>query len=375
MPETRQIGRLVVHFLGDSAAPLAKSFDGSLAGSQSFRDAMNETARTQRHIYVGSSLEDLRDQPGFDRAGFDPNSERARNTNAFGRPSGADSYFVVVTNKEHHLAQKGGKTFPGSTDLSLVHEFLHPSQMMRTLAESGKLETDESEARTQMREQKIAEELGRTPGKDFPDIFESGPYAVKLESPKVQPMPAPSSDSAPPIDPTNHESGAPTDLTRPMFLPQPGDRSASRPVRETASAAGATPDNPNALASPPDSEGPIGLFSGKPIRFPFAPIFQPLAPAGGASNRNRRSALDNMIWNGLGSRASSPDVDAAPPLVPDRQISSSNAISSASSSGGPGAASAPPMLAPPDSQGPLSLNEAYLEYLKRLKFDQSQVPS
>ena len=61
MAETRQIRGLTIHFLEESAAQLAKSFDGSLAGSKLFRDAMEETARTQRHIYVGSSLDDLRD--------------------------------------------------------------------------------------------------------------------------------------------------------------------------------------------------------------------------------------------------------------------------------------------------------------------------
>lgn len=33
MVETRQIGRLTIHFLGDNAAQLAKSFDGSFSGS------------------------------------------------------------------------------------------------------------------------------------------------------------------------------------------------------------------------------------------------------------------------------------------------------------------------------------------------------
>jgi hypothetical protein len=139
LPETRQIGKMTIHFLGDDAAPIAKSFDGSLARSQLFKDAMNETARTQRHIYVGSSVEDLRDQPGFDRAGFSPHSQEVQNTSAFGKASGADSYFIVVTNQEHRLTQKSGQTFPGSKDLSLVHELLHPSQIMRTFAETGSL--------------------------------------------------------------------------------------------------------------------------------------------------------------------------------------------------------------------------------------------
>jgi hypothetical protein len=84
---------------------------------------MAETARTQRHIYVGSSLDDIRDQPGFDRAGFHPDSKAVREGSAFGKPSGAESYFIVVTNREHHLTHDG-RVFPGSTDLPLVHELL-----------------------------------------------------------------------------------------------------------------------------------------------------------------------------------------------------------------------------------------------------------
>src|SRR5579864_6673130 len=85
----RYLKAVIALLLGLNAAQLAKSFDGSFSGSQSFRDAMDETARTQQHIYVGSSLEDLRNQPGFDRAGFHPNSREVLDTNAFGKPSGA----------------------------------------------------------------------------------------------------------------------------------------------------------------------------------------------------------------------------------------------------------------------------------------------
>lgn len=46
MAETRQIGRLTIHFLGDDAARLGKSFDDSFSGSPSFRDAMAETIFT-----------------------------------------------------------------------------------------------------------------------------------------------------------------------------------------------------------------------------------------------------------------------------------------------------------------------------------------
>jgi|SRR5665647_343225 len=105
MAEIRQIGGLTIHFLGDNAAQLKNSFDGSFAGSKSFRSAMSETARTYRNIYVGGSLEDLKDQPGFESAEFDPNSEAAQNTSAFGKGAGPETYFIVVTGKKHNLAQ------------------------------------------------------------------------------------------------------------------------------------------------------------------------------------------------------------------------------------------------------------------------------
>jgi len=82
-----------------------------------------------------------------------------------------------------------------------------------------------------------------------------------------------------------------------------------------------------------DSDGPIGLFSGKPMRFPFAAIFQTQTPTAAASDPNQRSALDDLIWNGRGSRPSSLDAVVAPSLVPDRYISFGNANGSTSSSG------------------------------------------
>src|SRR3954451_12515244 len=102
-----------------------------------------------RNIYIGGSLEDLRDQPGFDGAGFE--SRRERNTNAFGKPAGAETFFIVVSEKKHNLVQ-GGQKFTGSIDFSLVHELLHPSQIIRELSEMGRADPN-SEARTQMREQ------------------------------------------------------------------------------------------------------------------------------------------------------------------------------------------------------------------------------
>ena len=145
-------------------------------------------------------------------------------------------------------------------------------------------------------------------------------------------------------------------------------RDAGAPLLEdTTSGSGS---QPYAMAAPngqqPDSDGPIGLFSGKPMRFPFAAIFQTATPSAAASDPDQRSALDDLIWNGRRPRASSLDAVAAPPLAPDRQSSFVSENGLTSSSGDPGAAF-PPLPASPDSQRPLSLNDAYLEYLKRLK--------
>jgi hypothetical protein len=105
-------------------------------------------------------------------------------------------------------------------------------------------------------------------------------------------------------------------------------------------------------------------LEGKPKRFLFASIFQTRTPSDGGPDR--RSALDNLIWNGLRSRAFSSDTDTARQLSPDRRISSAfgNVSDSLSNNSDPGFV--PPISAPPDSQGPLSLNDAYLEYLRRL---------
>ena len=395
MAEIRQIGKLTIHFLGDNAAQLAKSFDGSLSGSQSFGAAMDETARTQRHIYVGSSLDDLRDQPGFDRAGFDPNSEETQNTNAFGKPAGADSYFIVVTNRDHHLIQNDGQTFPGSMDLSLVHEFLHPSQIMRTLAETGSLRARDSEARTQMREQKIAEELGRTPGKDFPDVFESGPYGVRLDPAETQPRSTLPSDPAQLVDPMKYGARTSPSPIEPMSL-QRDNWSAPRLVRvngltpqalpamSTASSDSRSswgdrfgngisfpqdipPRNPNLPMPPPENEGPIGIVSGKPMpRWPIPPpIFDTRDNSGTAAGNWLTSALlrDSSV-----SQPSSLDTNGSQAsLAPNGQDSATTAPSDRSD------IFAPLTTSSQNSQGPLTLNEAYQQYRRRL--DASQSPA
>lgn len=391
MAEKRQIGKLTIHFLGDKAAQLAKSFDGSLSGSQSFRDAMDETARTQKHIYVGGSLDDLRDQSGFDRAKFDPSSEETQS--AFGKSAGADSYFVVVTNKDHHLVQNNGRTFPGTMDLSLVHEFLHPSQIMRTLAETGNFFASDSETRTQMREQKIAKELGKIPGKDFPDVFESGPYGLQLDRAETQRSTAPS-DPALPVDPMMYDARTSPNPTEPISL-QLDDLSAPRLVRVngspsaaltaasaafsdnqnswdsrlgsgTSSLGGITPRNSSITASLPEAEAPLGLVSGKPMRFIPLPIFDTRGNSSAAS-RDWLATLAGLSSDGGKSRDSTLAASGpAAPFVFGRQNTSGNGDSVNPPVGNPGDALAPPPSTSPAAQGPLSLNDAFLLYRKRL---------
>lgn len=243
----------------------------------------------------------------------------------------------------------------------LVHELLHPSQVMRTLAEIGKTEAPDSEARVQMREQKIAQELGKTPGKDFPDVFESGPYGVRLAPAETQPRSTSPDNSAPSVAPMKYGAGTPFSDN-----PNPWDDIFGNRI---SSLGGFAPRNPNGPALPAETQGPIASISGKPTRFLFAPIFQTRTPSDGGPDR--RSVLDDLLWNGLRSRAISSDADTAQPLLPDRRISSAFRDESDSSpTMSPGLV--PPMpVAPEDSQEPLSLNDACLEYLRRLGLNQS----
>jgi len=143
----------------------------------------------------------------------------------------------------------------------------------------------------------------------------------------------------------------------------------------TSSAASAALRNPNVLASGTESDGPIGLVSGKPMRFPFAPIFDTRDPSGANGASNRSTALDDLIQGVARLRAPSFDAGVATPPVPNRRVSLSNGNDSNSPSNGPVAAFTPPVLAPQNPQGPFSLNDAYLEYLKRLNANQRQAPA
>jgi hypothetical protein len=182
MAEIRQIGKLTIHFLGDNAAQLAKSFDGSLSGSRSFGAAMDETARTQRHIYVGSSLDDLRDQPGFDRAKFNRDLEKSQS--AFGKPAGADSYFIVVTNRDHHLIQNDGQTFPGSMDLSWFTSFCTHRKLCALSPRPGAFLHAIAKIVRKCVSKRLLRNLGRHPEKIFRMYFNPVPTGFGWTLPK-----------------------------------------------------------------------------------------------------------------------------------------------------------------------------------------------
>jgi hypothetical protein len=109
------------------------------------------------------------------------------------------------------------------------------------------------------------------------------------------------------------------------------------------------------------------------MRFLQLPIFDTRTNSGAIGDPNRSTALESLLWNGGRSQTSAIDTGGpALPFAPTRQNSFDNGNGAASTSGGPGDAFAPPTSAPQNSQGALSLNNAYLEYLKRLNANPSQ---
>jgi hypothetical protein len=134
--------------------------------------------------------------------------------------------------------------------------------------------------------------------------------------------------------------------------------------------------NPNVPGSVSEGQGPIGIFSGKPMRVPFAAIFDTRDRSAATGAPNRSNALDDLISNFGRSQASPFDTGAAAsPFAPNPQNPFDNGNGIASAASGPGDGSAPPTLAPQNPQGPLSLNDAYLEYLKRLNAGRPQAPA
>lgn len=201
----------------------------------------------------------------------------------------------------------------------------------------------------------------------------------------------------------------------------------------TSSSDSITTRNPNLPTSPPRSEGPLGLVSGKPMRFIPLPIFNARDNSNAAGDQNwftmlgglsreggkpQTSAIDvsaqvaPFVSNrqntfGSGSGASSPadgSVDAFIPAASVAQQPQKSAASlimdyiqhlkqldanpSPASVFDTGASAVPfasldditggrsgapsPVPQPPKDQRPLSLMDAYLLYQKRLDANQSQ---
>lgn len=289
---TRRIGNLTVHFLGDNASQLERMFDDAYSRSKTFSSDMRETAQTHRNIYVGGSLADLQDKPGFGDAGFNPQSKEVTERAAFGKASGAESFFIVVPGRSHSLIH-GGQSYPGSTLLALVHELLHPSQTTRELAETGGLGRD-TEARTQMREQGIAAELGMAAGEHFPDVIGSGAlYDVQLDNKLPQPNPAPA-DSVP-VAPIGYFGPAHAPSPQPSWREAAGGL--EPPRYAAASVAAAEPPNglvPNSLM---DAEGDSNPADGKPVRYLSGRIMgkpEPFGLGAGAPIAPRDSSHENF---------------------------------------------------------------------------------
>jgi hypothetical protein len=125
------------------------------------------------------------------------------------------------------------------------------------------------------------------------------------------------------------------------------------------------PRNPNLPMPPPENEGPIGIVSGKPMpRWPIPPpIFDTRDNSGTAAGNWLTSALlrDKRV-----SQPSSLDTNGSQvPLAPNGQDSATTAPND------PDDAFDPRALSSQNSEGALSLNDAYLEYLKRLNANQS----
>jgi hypothetical protein len=125
--------------------------------------------------------------------------------------------------------------------------------------------------------------------------------------------------------------------------------------------------SPNLPTPPLENEGPIGIFSGKPMpRWPIPPpIFDTRDNSNVASGNRLTSALlrDKRV-----SQPSSLDTNGSQvPLAPNGQDSATTAPSDPDDAFDPLASPAQ------NSEGPLSLNDAYLEYLKRLNANQPPV--
>ena len=165
------------------------------------------------------------------------------------------------------------------------------------------------------------------PGDDTLGIVSDKPER-RLSGRIVNPSPASASQASVPAVPfvPSNEVLAPDD--RASF--------SDRFSNWTSSPEGIAPRNPNLPVPPPAPSRPLGFFSGKPM-----PVWTVPPPLGGFLNNS--ASFGNGIGNwyeALTGGASSP-------------------------AGGPNDTRSPPAPEPQESQGPLSLNEAYLLYLAR----------
>lgn len=255
---------------------------------------MAETSRTHRNIYVGSALADLQDQPGFGNAGFDPESKEVKESAAFNKAAGAETHFIIVKPGSHGLFHDGQR-FDGSAQLALVHELLHPSQMIRELAQSG-TSWEGTERQTQIREQRVAIELGKVPGKDFPDVIGSeAPYDAR-QDPEPQPNSV-SPNGQLPVAPTRYFGPARIHPAQPNLME---DGSALDVPRYPRVGSGIPPTGfLNRLIpamTPPSEEGP-SAFETKPVRYPssrFTSKPQPSESADGTTSPPLVPSVENF---------------------------------------------------------------------------------
>jgi hypothetical protein len=313
MVVARRVGSLTIHFLGDNAERHAGMFDDAYSRSKTLRRDMDETSRTHRNIYVGSALADLQDQPNFGEAEFDPQSKEARERPAFGKAAGAETHFIVVKPGPHSLIH-GDRRFEGSAQLALVHELLHPSQMIRELADQGGLGND-TERQTQMCEQRIAAELGMAAGKDFPDVIGSGATYDTRSDP--QPNSSPAADSVP-VDPIGYYGPVLLQPTRPTWREAGG--SFEFPRYADASGPATRLTNNLAPTARLDAEGDANTAESKPLRYlssriagrsaPPSDVRAPAAPLV-PSNEIFSPARSALFDDRVGSQITPPPAGAA----------------------------------------------------------------
>jgi hypothetical protein len=116
-------------------------------------------------------------------------------------------------------------------------------------------------------------------------------------------------------NPMKYNGGAP--LNPAPIAPQPQTDNWPRLMRVNGDPSfdGSTWRNPDAASSPPEGDGPIGIFSGKPMRFMSAPIFDLLSRSGAGGDQNRPNALDDLLRGYARPRPSPFDAGVASPQM------------------------------------------------------------